>query len=84
MTVVMIEFDASADIMAKNIPQVSKFLKDRGVGKEKLLSKSFLSPRKNIKSHYPAFSFGTRGAKEKAWQKENAVFYGLCPNPQVF
>jgi hypothetical protein len=27
-------------------PPVSKFLKDRGVGKGKLLSRSFLSPRK--------------------------------------
>jgi hypothetical protein len=25
---------------------------------------------------YGAFSFGRRGAKEKAWQKENAVFMG--------
>ena len=29
---------------------ILKFLKDRGVGKGKLFSKSFLSPRKNIKS----------------------------------
>ena len=32
---------------------------------------------------YPniAFSFGTKDAKEKALQKENAVFMGRCPKP---
>ena len=28
-----------------------------------------------------AFSFDTKGAKEKALQKENAVFMGRCPKP---
>ena len=34
-------------------------------------------------NYYPhiAFSFGTKGAKEKALQKENAVFMGRCPKP---
>jgi hypothetical protein len=36
--------------MTKNKTPASKFLKDRGVGKGKLLSRSFLSPRKNIKT----------------------------------
>jgi hypothetical protein len=35
--------------MAKNKTPVAKFLKVGGVGKGKLLSRSFLSPRKNIK-----------------------------------
>ena len=34
----------------------------------------------NINRHSIAFSFDTRGAKEKASQKENAVFRGLCPS----
>ena len=34
----------------------------------------------NFYSHI-AFSFGTKGAKEKALQKENAVFMGRCPKP---
>ena len=34
----------------------------------------------NINHHSIAFSFDTRGAKEKASQKENAVFRGLCPS----
>ena len=33
----------------------------------------------NINSHFFAFSFDTRGAKEKASQKENAVFSGALP-----
>ncbi|MBR0450038.1 MAG: hypothetical protein IIX30_04400, partial [Clostridia bacterium] len=35
---------------------------------------------------YPhiAFSFGTKGAKEKALQKENAVLWGVAPNPIRF
>ena len=31
-----------------------------------------------------AFSFGTKGAKEKALQKENAVLWGVAPNPIRF
>ena len=41
---------------------VSKFLKDRGVGKGKLLPRSFLSPRKNIKFTIPFQKFFERGA----------------------
>ena len=33
----------------------------------------------NVKLHSFAFSFDTRGAKEKASQKENAVFSGALP-----
>ena len=50
-------FDRQAQkLWQKIIPQVSKFLKDRGVGKGKLLSRSFLSPRKNIKNHNPVLN----------------------------
>ena len=38
------------------------------------------STQTNIYPHI-AFSFGTKGAKEKALQKENAVFMGRCPKP---
>ena len=31
-----------------------------------------------------AFSFGTKGAKEKALQKENAVLWGVAPSPIRF
>ena len=37
----------------------------------------------NIYPHI-AFSFGTKGAKEKALQKENAVLWGVAPNPIRF
>ena len=38
-------FDGRARILwQKDIPQVSKFLKDRGTGEEKLFLKSFLPP----------------------------------------
>ena len=40
----MIEFDASAGIMAKNKPPASKFLKVGGSGEGKLLLRSFLPP----------------------------------------
>ena len=62
----------------KNKTPVAKFLKDRGVGKVKLLSRSFLSPRKNINFTIPLFLWHKR-RKEKAWQKENAVLWGYSP-----
>ena len=38
----------------------------------------------NINRHSFAFSFDEISAKEKASQKENAVFRGLCPIPRKF
>ena len=100
LTVVLYKFDASVRLIssrkiikfhfisssvvitAKNIPQVSRFLKD-GVRGRKAFFKKFSSPPKNTKSLIPLFLWHKR-RKEKAWQKENAVFYGRCPNPQAF
>ena len=60
-------------------PQVSKFLKDRGVGKGKLLSRSFLPPHQTqSNSIIPLFLWHER-RKEKAWQKESAVLWGYSP-----
>ena len=42
--------------------------------------KSDLNPQHKLTPHI-AFSFDTKGAKEKALQKENAVFMGRCPKP---
>ena len=64
--------------MAKNNPQVSKFLKDRGVGKGKLLLRSFLSPRKKHKIPLFRFFFGTRGAKKKLGKKKAPFFMGAA------
>ena len=36
---------------------------------------------KAIKAYTPAFSFGHRGAKEKAWQKETRRYAGRRPAP---
>ena len=52
-------------------------------GKESFFQEVSFPHEKKHKIHNPAFSFGTRGAKEKAWQKENAIFVGLlAPNPR--
>ena len=45
--------------------------------------KSDLNPQHKLTPHI-AFSFGTKGAKEKALQKENAVLWGVAPNPIRF
>ena len=75
---------SSAEIMAKNNSTASKFLKDRGVGKGKLLLRSFLSPRKNIKPHNPAFSLAQE-AQRKSLAKRKRRFMGLlAPSPRKF
>jgi hypothetical protein len=47
---------------------------------QKTKSEHYMLIDSNINSHSIAFSFDTRSAKEKASQKENAVFRGLCPS----
>ena len=72
-------FDGRAQALRQKIkPPASKFLKDRGVGKGKLLSRSFLPRLKNIKSTI-RFFFGTRGAKKKLGKKKTPFLWGYSP-----
>ena len=76
---------SSAEITTNLKPQVSKFLKDRGVGKGKLLSRSFLSPRKNIKSHNPAFSLAQKAQRKSLAKRKRRNYGATRPKPsQVF
>ena len=74
--------NTGAYIMAKNGPPVSKFLKDRGVGKGKLLLRSFLSPRKNIKSHNPACSLAREAQRKSLAKRKRRIMGLLAPNPR--
>ena len=67
----------------KNKTPVSKFLKDRGVGKGKLLSRSFLSPCKSIKKHNPAFSLAQE-AQRKSLAKRKRRFMGAAQTRKFF
>ena len=42
------------------------------------------TPHKTAFYFCKAFSFDTKGAKDKALQKENAVLWGVAPNPIRF
>ena len=82
-TVVMIEFDASAVITAKNKPLVSKFLKD-GVRGRKAFFQKFSSPPKKHKTSQSRFFFGTRGAKKKLGKKKTPFFMGSAQTRKFF
>ena len=69
--------------MAKNTPPRFKIFERWGVGKGKLLSRSFLSPRKNIKSHYSAFSLA-REAQRKSLAKRKRRFMGAAQTRKFF
>ena len=61
--------------LRKSTTTIHYSLKNGGEGKGKLLSRSFLSPRKNIKSHNPAFSLA-REAQRKSLAKRKRRNYG--------
>ena len=70
-------------IIKNNSSPFGKVFERWGSGKKSFFQKVFFPRDKKQKTTIPLFLWHKR-RKEKAWQKESAVFYGLCPNPQAF